>query len=551
MLNTQSHPNLDRLGFKKGNPFATLEADQERAILDQIFVDIDNFERIRAARTVLVHAPRGCGKSAARVRLTNSLAPWSDSEVIETYAIEFIHFEELVKQFKASEKLTSDLYTHILLRLGAQSFFDFLFANGGRPARLENLSIQGQVKLGRLLWGYAEEKLNPENMHHLLGAYFPAGRIPWKKFRKVYDTHTLSEFLNIEAEKPGPVVSVLAFLLDMESDDRVWKAADPIDKLSLLLEVARHLGFTSLAVMVDRVDEIAATANDSEVQAALLEPFLANLPLMEMPGITYKFFIPTQTRDELLKKKMIRTDRLEVVEATVDWSEARLHQLLEKRLKFFGEQPDLSMYVSLRKEDQPDGDERLGEAIEREMIALAEHSPRRLIHAGQLLLSAYVQRQNADLLTWADWVAARDELMKEENRAVPQEEEALQEPAPQAGPFSAPGARAASAGRSQLPLLTVSSRRPILYLKKREIRLSETELKIIRALTNNGGAIEQEKLFDDVWDKSVTTSAIDVALKRIRDEIDQIIGTKKTALKYYLSKKSGTIMLTNYEICDD
>ena len=60
---------LKNLGFIRGNPFATVEADRERELLPDFFVDVDGYEFIKADQTVIIFAPRGAGKSALRVVL--------------------------------------------------------------------------------------------------------------------------------------------------------------------------------------------------------------------------------------------------------------------------------------------------------------------------------------------------------------------------------------------------------------------------------------------------------------------------------------------------
>src|SRR4051812_38430150 len=50
---------LAHLGFIRGNPFATAEADQERTLLPEFFVDVEGYEQILGDRTIIVFAPRG------------------------------------------------------------------------------------------------------------------------------------------------------------------------------------------------------------------------------------------------------------------------------------------------------------------------------------------------------------------------------------------------------------------------------------------------------------------------------------------------------------
>ncbi len=545
---------LDRLGFTRGNPFATMEADREREILDELFVDIDNFERIRAARTAIIHAPRGCGKSAVRVRLTNDLAPWTDRPDMDTFAIELLQFDNVLARKASGQEVTALAYVNAILHRGAHAIFPFLLAPGAPNPRLERLGVPGQVRLGRLVWSFARDLLSPENVNERLAELLPALSLPWPAFRKAMREHKVTELTGPKVMAGSPQAAALIFLIDLDVEDRDWTPTDPVERLGLLVDLVQRMGYQRLAVMVDRVDEIPATASDAQAQAALIEPLLAHLPLMQMPGVSFKFFIPTNTRDALLKRNAIRADRLDIIEATVDWSEDRLRKLLARRLMYFSGLPDFSQNTSTRREDRPDGEESLGEAIEREMLLLASHSPRRLIRAGQLMLGAYLSRPDADLLTWGDWEAVRAEMMADEadedreedsssaeEKSVPFEE--MEQAEPQHGKVFFP--------RSGWPILHISMRLKRMVLKGKEILLSETEAKIIHTLIQGGGTVEQENLVDEVWNKAISTAGIDVALKRIRDEIDRITGEKKSGLKYYLTKRSGTIMLMNFQLDDE
>ena len=51
------------------------------------------------------------------------------------------------------------------------------------------------------------------------------------------------------------------------------------------------MGFDSVYVMVDKLDETQLTTTDPGLTADLIIPLLLDLPAMEMPGIAYKVFI--------------------------------------------------------------------------------------------------------------------------------------------------------------------------------------------------------------------------------------------------------------------
>ncbi|HOC20829.1 MAG TPA: hypothetical protein PKL16_04970 [Anaerolineae bacterium] len=67
---------LKAVGFVKGNPFATANAEDERTFLPECFVDTGHYFSILGdPQTTLVLAPRGGGKTAYRVMLDSNAIP--------------------------------------------------------------------------------------------------------------------------------------------------------------------------------------------------------------------------------------------------------------------------------------------------------------------------------------------------------------------------------------------------------------------------------------------------------------------------------------------
>ncbi len=116
-----------------------------------------------------------------------------------------------------------------------------------------------------------------------------------------------------------------------------------------LVSVIGKLGFSSVYVLVDRVDELIFTAQDAEKGFDFLKSILIDLPLLETPGIAFKFFLWDQTKP-FYQEAGGRSDRL--LEYTLEWSEAELDKVLSRRMETYSDKK-ISRLDQLIEEDSP------------------------------------------------------------------------------------------------------------------------------------------------------------------------------------------------------
>jgi hypothetical protein len=98
---------------------------------------------------------------------------------------------------------------------------------------------------------------------------------------------------------------------------------------SELLQIVQSLGYKSTYILVDKVDELSQTAQDSQASWRLVEDMLTDLPFLETKGVGFKFFLWDQVRSYFLENGG-RPDR--VLTHELRWTPEDLRIILRRRL---------------------------------------------------------------------------------------------------------------------------------------------------------------------------------------------------------------------------
>ena len=101
-----------------------------------------------------------------------------------------------------------------------------------------------------------------------------------------------------------------------------------------MLETVSTIGFKSTYILVDRIDEMPITVAAKET-FEFAWPLLANLRILETPGVAFKFFLWDEI-ESYLSDAGFRTDRLEV--DRWHWSQEELGTMLSRRLETYSDQ---------------------------------------------------------------------------------------------------------------------------------------------------------------------------------------------------------------------
>ena len=126
-----------------------------------------------------------------------------------------------------------------------------------------------------------------------------------------------------------PVGQLIVDLIDGKPEP-LEQDAPLSDIFAAFVKMAQSCGLAAVYVLVDRLDEVPETVGNTEAMVDLLEPLLAHLHLMEMPGVAFKLCLPQTLRDRLLARPTIRQDRLLIQE--MDWNDALLEEMLQRRI---------------------------------------------------------------------------------------------------------------------------------------------------------------------------------------------------------------------------
>ena len=532
-LSPPQQTNINRwlantLRFTQGNPFATTAADQERKLLPKFYVDVDGYERIKGRETMIVFAPRGGGKSALRIVLGSYAAPVSPGS--ETLAVEYTDFDPFITKYHRQQHLTIDDYVEYLLRAGIKALVtafcgdpanEILKAESSdnkqqRVARAASLPEPTRSRLARLVSRYYPTLIEPEILYEQLSYLDATFKPDWLVFYEYVKQQRLSKLIANSPLNEDGRARLLTDLSDYANTNPHHQDT-PREQMETFVNLARAVKFTQVQFLIDRLDENVETADSPETQANVIEPLLANLPLLEIPGVAFKFFLSREARDVLMDRPAIRRDRLVDQAVTVVWDAKRLKHMLDARLDVYsdGRYQDLAqLFQDVRHE----GSGRLlGEWVEDEMLHLAQGSPRRLLLAARLLCEAHVTGNNVrNLLEEADWQAAKVALMKK----MP-------------------------------PTLRIHATKRTAYIGDRSIHLTPQQYKILLTLAELGGRCDRYTLIEKVWEakhgkeeQDFYDAAVDRAIGRLRENLGD-----ETSHPIYLFTERGTgFILRNYEL---
>ncbi len=359
---TQSTDFVKNLGFNE-DPFARYNADQETR-LSEYFVPppyfADVFGDASDPQSFFVFAPRGGGKSAQRIMIENRCA--EESVLSLTY--------DDFDLFPVNTASAMSLEHHVkrILRIG---FLGLLVSLADEPTKSAVLSKEEKSLLAKRIEIHVES-LSLAEVESTL-----------KSLRSITDK--ISRFFNKYRPFVGTAANAISqqvlgtnALLPHPASVRQEKF-NPKYELGLLAEYARKIGYKSVYVLVDKVDESELTGNSVTKSFELLEPMVRSLHILETEGIAFKFFLWDAIEPKFTQ--VTRPDRIKY--RTLKWDNETLKTLLQKRLMAYSNR-------TVRKLDTI-ADSLRPHNLDELAVIFANRSPRDLIRVCQKVVAEQQQ----------------------------------------------------------------------------------------------------------------------------------------------------------------
>lgn len=266
--------------------FQTLKAENE-PWLDGVIVTLPIFERLSENNSTILYGEPGSGKTAARLELTK-------------------HQKKLFVVLWTPEPLEEPAIGTELAHQAVQQVLgvclDALVVNGRLPAQLKE----------------------------------PSGHI----------TSALQWFLQKYSPFGDPTFFIQSQADHLSQDDVQWylkllerSAVSPIgarqinlkEQIRLLITILRQADYSGLLLAIDGLERWAPLRAGKQIEK-LMDAILSTLMIFDIPGVTYKFFMPASLKSIL--QKTTGVERHRAIEVSLTWSFEELQTLLEKRITY-------------------------------------------------------------------------------------------------------------------------------------------------------------------------------------------------------------------------
>jgi hypothetical protein len=368
-------PLYQNLGFTN-HPFAKTNADEEPD-LENYFVPPPYFDAVvgdsSSPSACIVLAPRGAGKTALR-RMVESHSIKS-----QFLAVTYDRFE-----FGSNEKVGDITLQYHLRNIITRILLSFLSYLSEYPDVLKNMNKEERKQLGLFVSTYLGD-LTGDRLQELM-----------KELKSLPD-----RFKKFWSENVGFMESVINFVLknynlekidlpDLKQEEKRLTETYKY-QLEVLLNLVKKLGFKSIYILIDRIDETEQTGNNPEASYRLIQPIIKDLELLGLNGFGFKFFLWDKV--EPYYRNDARPDR--VSQYRLGWNRTGLRGILEKRLKAYSQGKITSINQLVASPIEL--------SIDDAICVMANSSPRNMIRFCETILSRQAERD--PLATVIDFAA--------------------------------------------------------------------------------------------------------------------------------------------------
>jgi hypothetical protein len=187
------------------------------------------------------------------------------------------------------------------------------------------------------------------------------------------------EQAKIQNKDVGRLLAALMLVAPTTPDAGSFAGATSQGVFDLFVRLVRRLGFPSLYVLVDKVDEIDAVTNRPDRVAKLVAPLARSARFLESEGVGIKLFLPEEARGDLVG---IRFDRIRT--RRIQWDDERLKTFLRSRIHAYSD--GRSEGLEHVFEDYP--------AFEPLLLRASAQAPRNMLRILDHIVSEHSERES-------------------------------------------------------------------------------------------------------------------------------------------------------------
>ena len=360
MVDQEGSTLLDEPGFYrqlglKDNPFQYTNADEEE-LLERYFVPPPYFQSVwgdpQKPSSCVVFAPRGGGKSAQRKMIELR------SQDCNILALSYTRFEFESKQ--AFSQVDINYHLKNIVRICLMGFLMNVYERGLNEMLFSEAEREQIKALSRFYLLDMNQEEIVGAMNSIIG---PFGRARDYLEKNLHIVNALIEGLLSKAGFGA---------LNSPTGQHGAAISKPAKHhLEIIVSFIKTLGFDSVYILIDRVDETEYTTNDAAAAFDLLKPILSDLDILQMNGLGIKLFLWGELYP--FYKRYGRPDRLP--QHNLTWKHEDLRRVLELRLQAYSNGNKVS-FMDMLDSSMHDGAKR---AIEQLLFTFAQGSPRDLI----------------------------------------------------------------------------------------------------------------------------------------------------------------------------
>jgi hypothetical protein len=330
---------LQARGFRS-NPFAKTNAEQEKEILPAYFVCVSWFDQLVGdpsnPESLILFAPQGYGKTSHRLEIARIAGACSESAAL------VVHFTD----------------------------FESLLAPGVGPIGIESYI----APIRKLTLEALDDALRRQPERELRLQHDPTRFACFSALLKLYCRRRAMT-------RPAPNALVELYEQEYRQSSLTFR-----EWLHELVELARAVGFASIYVLLDCLDESARTRDKPAVMFQLLSPLLDAPNLLQECGFAFKFFLPQTLQQPMQREGIGRLDR--IPQYQLKWSEHDLRKMLSERLKIYSRIDQTSSQghesFAILCAEVPE--------IDRWLVQHAAGSPRQMIYLARSIVDEHCKQ---------------------------------------------------------------------------------------------------------------------------------------------------------------